>query len=126
MLRASLMTILFFTLVSGVVRAELGFPSKAFGVSYETTIPDAVLEKTPEWKEESENPPVSARKALTLAEKKMKQMVKVPDDWTGNLDVMALNRKGLRWFWRAQFVWFPKSGGFSGVPPHLDVIVLMD
>src|SRR4051812_48060584 len=124
MLRHSLMPILFFILLSGIVRAELGFPSKAFGVSYVSTIPDEVLEKTPEWKEESENPPVSARKALKLAEKKMKQVVKVPDDWKGKLEELVLSRDGSRWFWRAQFVWFPKSGGFSGVPPHFDVIVL--
>jgi hypothetical protein len=106
--------------------SELGFPSKAFGVAYVSSIPSDVLEKTPAWSDKDENPPLSARKALGMTEEVVKRMIKTPDDWKVKLEGLTLCREGSRWYWHAQFVWHPKAGGFSGVPPHLDVIVLMD
>ena len=110
-----------------VARAgELGFPSVAFGNSYQTIISDDTLQKSPVWKDNDENPPVSARQAMAAAEAVVARLIAPSNEWRRQLDGITLTQKGNRWFWRAQFVWFPKDGGLGGLPPYMDVIVLMD
>jgi hypothetical protein len=109
-----------------LVANELGFPSSAFDADYETVITDHMLQDTPQWPDADDNPPVSARKAIALSAAVVQRLVKTPDDWQLRLDGLTLSQSGNRWYWRAQYEWFPRGGGLSGLPPHFDVIVLMN
>lgn len=105
---------------------ELGFPGAAFGKSYNTEVSDGALAKSPAWRDADDNPPLSARKAIASAEAMVAKVVEPDKEWRRHLEGITLTQRGDRWFWRAQFIWLPKGGGIAGLPPYLDIIVLMD
>ena len=51
-----------------VCYADECFVSYAVGKKFETTISTADLRKSPSWEADAENPPLSARKAIALAD----------------------------------------------------------
>jgi hypothetical protein len=107
--------------------AELGFPSRALKNAYITTLSDEVLERTPKWNETDENPPVSARKAISLANGLADKLEPDNDaNWKRRLEGIQLCQKGQNWFWQAEYEWRPRIGGLGGLPPFLTIIVLMD
>ena len=107
-------------------RAELGFPSYALRHDYDTTIPDDELEKTPRWKEADENPPVSARKAMRLANALADKLEPDTDDFKRELESLALCAHDGKWYWRAEYEWHVIKGGSTGILPNLTIIVLMN
>jgi hypothetical protein len=111
--------------VSAVREAEYSIDSEAFGQTYWSYVFREQLEKTPVWKRDADNPPISARRAIEIAEK---EVAKVPaeDGLNRVVDAVALVPVRDRWIWRVSFVWKVKVGGSTGVPDHFYVLVLMD
>ena len=120
---------------SGVILAEEdrgwagnSYPSRAFGHSWITKISDEALEKSPAWDAKSENPPISARKAMALSQAAVERLVKPPDDhkrWFAGA-TLEKTQDGRRWFWRVEYIWLSKKGGIGGLPAQMVIIVLMD
>jgi hypothetical protein len=101
------------------------FPSYVFGKLYVSRIPGEVLEKAPDWQDDQENPPLSARKALKLAASMRDSVVKEP---SAKLEMFGttLLQIGKKWAW---LVRFSPDGQMQGdIPPadQLTIIVLMD
>ena len=104
--------------------------------------------RSPAWKDDEQNPPLSARKALELADAYVRKeyeplklggiewrratrgitlmpFVPNPEDSGDAADIK--DPKG-RWLWAVTYVWCPvlKNGAFEGELPHIVVPVLMD
>lgn len=80
------------------------------------------------WLPEEENPPVSARKALALAEKEKERVLR---GVRGGNTRWVLNSINLtpagrnRWYWEVEYHGYP-PGGMTGRPYVLIFVVLMD
>jgi len=114
------------SLFVGVGRAEMRLYSYAFSKQYVVTISDDALQKSPAWAEEAENPPVSARKAIKLADGMKDSLVKDSKDFKWTLRSASLQPAGAgKWFWlvyyEAEF-----QGVSTGIPNYLRLVVLMD
>jgi len=106
-------------------------PSFAFGRRFITSVDLKRLRETPEWKPNAENPPISARRALALADEVVRDLEKGESEWSAEterfLDAVSLFLAGEnRWFWRVEYFWLPRTSGSSGTPPNLCLYVLMD
>ena len=63
---------------------------------------DAIL-KSPAWNQEAESPPVSPRKAIRLAEKMLKSVVKAPDGSKWQVADLRLRFVGDHCAWQVTF-----------------------
>jgi hypothetical protein len=106
--------------------AETTYISYAFGKVFKVTIADEAIDKSPAWKADADNPPLSAKKALRLATDLKNSLVKDSDEYKWKLKTLALEpATGLRWYWIATFE--AEFRGFStGLPNQLRLVVLMD
>ena len=76
----------------------------AFGKVYHVAVTRAVLDKTPVWKEDADNPPLSARKAIKLADEARARLFKDTDEWEWHRESMELNDAGGgRWYWSVRY-----------------------
>ena len=85
--------------------------------------------KAPQWKADAENPPLSPRKAIKLANAVREKLVKDNDDWKWQLDSITLvptNERHEGWFWLVNYNQEFVKGDLIGVPPILVLAVLMD
>lgn len=100
---------------------------RAFGKEYVVSIPMRQFKRSPKWRPKDDNPPLSARRAMEIAECQLSKHVAVPEDYRTELKELVL-RKGPygRWFWEVNYVFYVTSGGSSGMPPSIYVSVLMD
>ncbi len=107
---------------------DLEYASYAFGRVYWSTIADDALAKTPRWKSSEENPPVSARKAIQLADARREQLVKDTKDfkWSRVSVAIEFTERPEECYWKISYEAHIRVGGESGVPHHLDLYVLMD
>lgn len=106
-----------------------GHYSYVHGKRYASTIPDDRLSKTPEWKDSDENPPLSARKAITLADKKRNELVKdsAKFKWHRESVAIVFDEFHNRCYWEITYVLrFRGGGGSTGPPIDLRLYVLMD
>jgi hypothetical protein len=100
---------------------------------YVVTISVAALEKSPAWRDDAENPPLSARKAIKLANEMKDRVVKDSDDhkWTFKDAALHPAVDG-KWYWLVYYEFEqqqPSNGviiGSSGHPAFLRLVVLMD
>jgi hypothetical protein len=109
---------------------SIELPSVVGGKMYELSLDDAELLKSPIWKADAPNPPVSASQAVREATKSLKTLVKGVRElenrkWElGSLDLCtSLDR----WFWAVNFE--PTAGDAkSAANPGegLRIVVLMD
>jgi hypothetical protein len=112
--------------LASAARAEITLWSYAFAKKYTVTIIDEALKKSPAWENDAENPPLSAKKAIKLANEIKDSLVKDSKDFKWKLRSASLEPAGEdKWYWlinyEAQF-----QGFSSGIPNHLRLVVLMD
>jgi hypothetical protein len=95
-----------------------------FGYYISTATRDRIL-KAPIWRAGRDNPPLSPRKADQLA---TNYYPRIPAHLPGGMDrqYIALldSGDGLHWVYVVQFT--DLHGAYAGLPPHFDLIVLMD
>lgn len=101
--------------------------SHAFGKTYWSRIVRNVVNQTPPWNDNDENPPVSARRALKLSEKVLRSIAKAPDGWKWK----AVNANLL--LVEDAPIWFVRYQGISADPTEsrdseheITLVVLMD
>jgi hypothetical protein len=111
---------------SGQVPIDLEVLSIAFGKLYRSTVTPAVLAKTPVWDEKDENPPVSARQAIKLADKARERIVKDTDDWKWHREHVELHEFFGRWYWTVRYRAYNTDIVFYVTLPELTLVVLMD
>lgn len=110
-----------------------GVYSYAFGRQYFCEISEEMLEKSPSWDERTDNPPLSAGKAIRLANAMKNKLVKDAKDFKWHLVSATLENDwsrdsdpGRKWWWSIRYEAHVRQGGETGIPNHLVVIVLMD
>jgi len=105
------------------------FSSYADGKQFSVDVWPEDVTKAPQWKADDENPPLSARKALKLANAVREQLVQDDDDWKWIMKSVQLtptdNPKG-GWFWLVCYEAQLLKGSSSGIAPNLRLAVLMD
>lgn len=107
--------------------AEISHSSNAFAKRYTIKISDEILEKSPSWNDDAENPPLSARKAISLANEMKDSLVKDSDEFKWKLQSTSLQpTDGDKWYWLVRYEAKFQGGGSTGVPNHLRLAVLMD
>ncbi len=133
MSRLFLSYLFLFTWVAGAVPAEELHQSVSEpidGKHYSTPITEAMVKKTPAWKADAENPPVSARKAMALAEKYVDQKFKLDkanaEKWERGFESISLVEHGDHWFWHVHYEWYPTQEEPGENVPYAYVVVLMD
>jgi hypothetical protein len=110
-----------------VVRAELTVFSYAFSKQYSVTVSSDALENSPSWKDDAENPPLSAKKAIKLATEMKDSLVKDSKDFKWSLESTSLRpASGDKWYWLVSYEARFQGAGSTGVPHNLRLIVLMD
>lgn len=106
--------------------------SRLFGKDWISTITDDALRRSPSWDTNSENPPVSAKKAMKLSREVAERIAKddkALEGWECQLDGATLRKSadGKHWFWNVRYIWTDRlAANGNGVPPHANIIVLMD
>ncbi len=100
--------------------------SHVFSTQYVIEIKDKDLMASPDWSANDENPPLSARKAISIATKLKGKLIKDTDDikWTiGQASLVPA--KDSKWYWLIYFDPVPQRP-FSGNIQSLRLVVLMD
>jgi hypothetical protein len=101
--------------------------SYAFSKQYIVTISREALEKSPSWTDDAENPPLSARRAIRLANGMKDSIVKDSNDFKWRLRSASLEPAGDRkWYWLVYYEAEFQGGASTGQPNHLRLAVLMD
>jgi hypothetical protein len=97
--------------------------------TFVVTITGDAIRRSPRWRPSEANPPLAARKAISLAEPKRSKLVKDKpghDGLTWSLySVDLVPRDDDRWYWLITYVGWP-NGGIAGFPSDLQLVVLMD
>jgi hypothetical protein len=109
------------------------YVSYAFGKRYRIEITDEMLAKSPTWNDEVDNPPVSPGKAIRLANALKSRLVKDSKHYKWRLISATLDNDwssgsapGRKWWWTIRYEAHVRVGGSSGIPSHLELVVLMD
>src|SRR5260370_32794682 len=109
--------------------AEVSFPGLVLSIDkyYYVRITDEAFQKSPAWSAEAENPPLSARKAVRLANERRAKLVPDTKDWKWKLmSIQLCPHHDDRWYWIVEYVEWPRTGGIQGMPGYLKLAVLMD
>jgi hypothetical protein len=96
-----------------------------FGKTYVTNFWASKVSRTPKWDENNENPPVSARKALTLAKKMRDSVIELPNGFRWKLLEINLTPIEDGWVWFVFYHAIPEQGD-DGPSARIMLIVLMD
>lgn len=94
-----------------------------------TTLDEDAVARTPPWPAADPNPPLSARKALSIADQFRRERLRDKNNWEWGLDSLTLYpllADGNKWCWSVDFTAYPKTGGLGGRPPSISVFVLMN
>ena len=113
---------------SGAAIAE-AFPSRAPAQAYVTTITRKMLDDSPAWDANDENPPLSARKAMAAANAVVAKLEPDTKSWKRRLEGLFLCQDGEsnKWYWRVEYRWDPPPGtALGGLAPYMTIVVLMD
>jgi hypothetical protein len=107
--------------------------SYAYGKRFAFTIKEPDIAMAPAWKADSENPPLSPRKALRVASDKLKELVPNTTNWTlKSLNLRPWQEDGSRWYCGAVFEANPRREKSSdlftsdGNPRSIRIPVLMN
>lgn len=101
--------------------------SYTFGHQLTTTLPEEPI--GPTWKMSESTPPLSVSQAVALAEEFRQRTVQDLEDFEWGLSSITLvpwDAESGYWYWMIYFEQLVLQGGSTGVPSHLNVIVLMD
>lgn len=103
--------------------------SYAFGKMYASELPKEALERTPKWPEDAENPPLSARKAIKVADELRLKLVHDTEEYKWkrlSADILFVEGSD-RCVWRVYYeARIQAGGGSTGRPPSLMLFVLID
>src|SRR5262245_42092860 len=111
-------------ILCGSLHADIVAESRVFGQKYAIRVPEKAVKDAPEWTQNLDNPPLSARKAIEAATAMQKDLVKDTDSHAWKLHSLALKRhQGDLWYWEAYFHAEPR-GPSTGAPTFLRLIVL--
>jgi hypothetical protein len=125
-------------MASGVSARPQPFPSPAEGTCssfppggghYDCTIPRKLLDSSPDWADTEPNPPLPARKAMSLAQATLNATLKEPIDPSLKRSLAAvtlLQLRGKKWCWEVRYEWHTRVGGETGVPGDFRVFILMN
>jgi len=110
---------------------EATFVGTDFDDTYTVTVTLGDLQKTPSWITRTENPPLTARKAMKRATDFKNTFVKDAPGWKWRFAYIGLRHAATagaseKWYWVAHYKEYPTHGGLGGAPPDLYVVVLMD
>jgi hypothetical protein len=101
--------------------------SLAFGKVYRATVTRAALDKAPLWKEDADNPPLAARKAIKLAGEAKDRLFKDTDEWEWHRESVELCDAGRgRWYWTVTYRAYYKDIVHILRLPEVKLVVLMD
>ena len=101
--------------------------SLAFGKLYTATATRAALDRAPVWKDDADNPPLSARKAIKLADEARGRQFKDSDEWEWYRQSVELcDAGGGRWYWAVRYRAYYKDIVFLLSLPEIYLLVLMD
>jgi|GEM_PF-3944002 hypothetical protein len=120
--------VLFAVIVPSAFGDDIERVSRAFGKRYTTLIPVDELARTPRWKIDEENPPVSARKAITLADALREKIVEDAERIKWKLEsasIVFFGDDGLC-YWKIRYRARITQPRFKGFVPDIDLFVLMD
>lgn len=95
--------------------------SRVGGKDYAAIITKKALSRSPEWRQEDENPPISARKAMKLAAKK-KDLFFGDESKEWRFESVSLTKLWENWYWVARYQ--PRAP--SKARQELRIVVLMD
>ena len=105
------------------------YPSYAFGKTYTSIVKEDALMKCPAWLETAENPPVSVRKAMRLADAKRQQLVHDTKSCKWRRESVSLEfvdvEPSKRFYWHIHYQGHD-SHALTGPGDELDLFVLMD
>ena len=103
----------------------LEYRTPIFGKTYVAKLWSSKVLQTPEWDENDENPPVSARKALALAKKTRDSTVELPSGFEWKHPELFLRSIEGRWVWFVYYYATPEKAD-SELPPSVMLMILMD
>ncbi|GAA5505584.1 hypothetical protein [Novipirellula caenicola] len=98
------------------------------GAELEST-QQVTLESMPAWNAAAANPPLSAKRALLIADRIRRERLRDNKDWKWGLRSLTLHpldTKNQIWCWRIEFDAEPVSHDVIGAMPALSTIVMMD
>ena len=139
--RWQIITVLALIFVSiGITATTAGLRMRALDSHTDTrdiniTVNDAALRKTPKWKPDAQNPPLSARKALKVADDLKNTIMKDSKEWAWVLGYMKLVPPNLRrdgtpdpdrWYWMVIYYKISTKTLKVDSPNELRLIVFMD
>lgn len=127
-------------LATSMVDAEIEYESYGAGKRFTFSISDTDLRQSPKWAEDADNPPLSARRALSIAKAMKEKLSKQTGAFTDNgdlrweLDSIQLvpwtdwKNEGIsqRWYWLVRYEAHAARGGSTGIPFDLRLPILMD
>jgi hypothetical protein len=113
---------------AGVALADEGIASYADGKAFYIAIRDEDLVKSPQWKAEAPNPPLSPKAAMASADRLMVALVKGSKlgRWCCVSATLSPARLVDRWFWDVRYEPETPRRESTGIETHLRLIVLMD
>jgi hypothetical protein len=102
-----------------------------WGDEYASTITREMRNSSPAWADTEPNPPLSARKAMTLAEATLrasskKEIDPVLERSLVGVRLVPLDGKKKKWCWEVSYEWHRCVGGETGTPYSFRVFVLMN
>ncbi|MEI7728378.1 MAG: hypothetical protein WCO56_02355 [Verrucomicrobiota bacterium] len=123
-MRTFIITILMFTAVLYAdVFTSSTMHSYALGKRFGFEVTGERVLKTPIWKADADSPPLAPRRADQLATAKFRKLISDTKGWKRGSITLVDAGDSLHWYYVIHFV---QMDEFSGVPPTLHVIVLMD
>ena len=97
--------------------------SDTIGKTFYFEVTGEGLLKTPIWKADADSPPLAPRKADQLATEKFRQLISDAAEWKRERITLEDAGDGLHCIYIVRFTY---AGISAGLPPFLDVVVLMD
>jgi hypothetical protein len=107
---------------------ELRWNGYSGSKKYVYPISDDVLKRSPDWTASEQNPPLSARKALKLANEFADRALIAGPRRKREFSSLELTpaRQNGKWLWIAVYEFSPNDGGSTGPIPIAYAIILMD
>jgi hypothetical protein len=124
-----LLSLVTLVLLALSIRAEVHFTGLILSLDkcYYVIITDEDFQKSPAWSAEAVNPPLSAQKAIRLANERKAKLVRDTKDWKWRLWSIELRpHRDEKWYWVVEYEKWPRTGGLEGVPAYLKLAILMD
>jgi len=105
-----------------LVLLEIEISGYAEGLRFSFSVGD-VVRRTPAWKASEEYPPLSPRRAETLATKKLKDLLNDPEKWSRGKIILTDSGDNIHWYYVVEF---ENHIGEGTQPPKMRIVVLMD